>query len=315
MKLCAEERSAMDLVDDAVRAEEAGFDFAAVSDHFHPWIDEQGHSPFVWSVLGGVAAVTDRIEIGTAVTCPMIRMHPAIVAQAAATAATMLPDRFFLGVGTGERLNEHVTGAPWPRPDVRREMLREAVEAMRALWTGELVTHRGEHYEIDGARLYSVPDEPPPVFVAASGQASATLAGEIGDGMIGTAPDADLLATFHRGSGEGRSARAELTVCWAEDPDAALETVMRCWPNVALPGSLTAEIALPDHFGDATKLVGHEDVRGSVVVGPDVDDYVEAVRTYERAGYDGVWFHQVGADQQGFADFARKDLLPALTAA
>ena len=170
IKLCSEERSAHELVGDAVRAEEAGFDFAAISDHFHPWVDAQGESPFVWTVLGGIAAVTDRLEVGTAVTCPTIRIHPAVVAYAAATAATMLPGRFFLGVGTGERLNEHVTGQRWPRADVRREMLREAVDVMRRLWTGENVIHRGARYEVDGARLYSLPDRPPPVMVAASGE-------------------------------------------------------------------------------------------------------------------------------------------------
>ena len=188
-KLCAEERSATDLVRDAVRAEETGFDFAAISDHFHPWVSAQGESPFVWSVLGGVAAATDEIEVGTAVTCPTVRMHPVIVAHAAATAASMLPGRFFLGVGTGEWLNEHVTGARWPRPDERREMLREAVGLMRSLWSGESVTHRGEHFTVEGARLFSLPDDPIPVFVAAGGERAATLAGEIGDGLIGTAPD------------------------------------------------------------------------------------------------------------------------------
>ena len=217
IKLCSEERSAHELVGDAVRAEEAGFDFAAISDHFHPWVDAQGESPFVWTVLGGIAAVTDRLEVGTAVTCPTIRIHPAVVAYAAATAATMLPGRFFLGVGTGERLNEHVTGQRWPRADVRREMLREAVDVMRRLWTGENVIHRGARYEVDGARLYSLPDRPPPVMVAASGEASAELAAEIGDGMIGTSPDPDLVSVFRERSGaDGARAYAEITVCWSE---------------------------------------------------------------------------------------------------
>jgi len=314
LKLCAEERSATDLVADAVRAEEAGFDFAALSDHFHPWIDEQGESPFAWAVLGGIATVTDRIEVGTGVTCPTIRIHPAIVAQAAATVATMMPGRSFLGVGTGERLNEHVTGEHWPRPDVRRDMLREAVAAIRALWSGELVTSRGEHCVVDGARLYSVPDDPPPVLVSASGSESVALAAEIGDGLIGTAPDADLLSTYRAEAGEGRVAYAEITVCWNEDPDEAMDTVLRRWPNVALPGSLNAELALPKHFEDATKLVREDDLRPRVVVGPELGDYIRSVDAYGQAGYDGVWFHQVGEDQEGFAAFAEKELLPALRA-
>ncbi len=315
LKLCAEERSAPQLVEDAVRAEEAGFDFAAISDHFHPCIDEHGESPFAWTVLGGIATATDRIEVGTGVTCPTIRIHPAIVAQAAATVATMMPGRSFLGVGTGENLNEHITGARWPRPDVRRAMLREAVETIRALWSGELVTMRGEHYVVEGARLYSLPDDPPPVLVSASGSEAVSLAAEIGDGLIGTAPDGELISRYRAEGGDGRVAYGEITVCWDEDPDRALSTVMRCWPNLALPGSLNAELALPKHFEDATSLVREDDLRPAVVVGPELDDYLASIEAYERAGYDGVWFHQVGDDQEGFTTFAEKELLPALRAA
>ncbi|HET9310193.1 MAG TPA: TIGR03557 family F420-dependent LLM class oxidoreductase [Actinomycetota bacterium] len=314
LKLCAEERSATELVDDAVRAEEAGFDFAALSDHFHPWIDEQGESPFAWTVLGGIATATERIEVGTGVTCPTIRIHPAIVAQAAATVATMMPGRSFIGLGTGENLNEHVTGERWPRPDVRRDMLREAVAAMRALWSGEMVTMRGEHYVVESARLYSVPEDPPPVLVSASGSESVSLAAEIGDGLIGTAPDADLLSTYRAEGGGGRIAYGEITVCWNEDPDEAMDTVMRCWPNLALAGSLNTELALPKHFEDATRLVREDDLRPSVVLGPELGDYLGSVEAFDRAGYDGVWFHQVGEDQEGFTAFAERELLPALRA-
>ncbi|HEX7347103.1 MAG TPA: TIGR03557 family F420-dependent LLM class oxidoreductase, partial [Candidatus Limnocylindrales bacterium] len=219
MKLCSEERSATDLVRDAVRAEESGFDFAAISDHFHPWVSAQGESPFVWSVLGAVAAATDEIEVGTAVTCPTVRMHPVIVAHAAATAASMLPGRFFLGVGTGEWLNEHVTGGRWPRPGERRAMLREAVGLMRELWSGESVTHRGEHFVVEGATLYSLPDDPIPVFVAAGGEEAATLAGEVGDGLIGTSPEGAIVSTFRKGAGSEAHAYAEITVCWSDDPE------------------------------------------------------------------------------------------------
>jgi G6PDH family F420-dependent oxidoreductase len=315
LKLCSEERSARELVDDAVRAEEAGFELAAISDHFHPWVDAQGESPFVWSVLGAVAAATERLEVGTAVTCPTMRMHPAVIAHAAATAASLLQDRFFFGVGTGERLNEHVTGGRWPRADRRREMLREAVEVMRRLWSGELVTHHGPAYEVDGARLYSLPDRPPPVMVAASGERSAELAADIGDGLIGTAPDAELVSVFReRFEGDGARAYAEITVCWSEDADAGLRLVLERWPNAALPGALSVELPMPSDFEQAAALVRPEDVRGSVVTGPDPEPYVEMVRRYERAGYDGVWFHQVGVDQEGFTAFAAKELLPALGA-
>jgi G6PDH family F420-dependent oxidoreductase len=241
-------------------------------------------------------------------------MHPAIVAQAAATVATMMPGRSFLGVGTGENLNEHITGKPWPRPDVRRDMLREAVAAIRALWSGELVTMRGEHFVVDAARLYSVPEDPPPLLVSASGGEAASLAAEIGDGLIGTSPDPDMLSTYRAEAGDGPIAYGEITVCWSEDPGVAMTTVLRCWPNLALPGSLNAELALPKHFEDATELVREDDLRPSVVVGPELGDYLASVEAYEGAGYDGVWFHQVGDDQEGFTTFAEKELLPAVRA-
>ena len=203
--LSSEEHAPLDLVAHARRAEESGFTFALVSDHFHPWIDAQGQSPFVWSVLGGIAVQTERLRIGTGVTCPMIRMHPAIVAQAAATSAAMLPGRFFLGVGTGENLNEHVLGDRWPPTFVRREMLREAVEVMRELWQGELTSHRGTHYTVENARLYTLPEEPPEIMVAASGPKAAELAGEIGDGLVATAPDRELVSTFDGAGGSGQA--------------------------------------------------------------------------------------------------------------
>jgi coenzyme F420-dependent glucose-6-phosphate dehydrogenase len=313
IKLCAEERSANELVQDAVAAEEAGFDFAAVSDHFHPWVDAQGESPFVWSVLGGVAVATERIEVGTAVTCPTIRTHPVIVAQAAATVASMLPRRFFLGVGTGERLNEHVTGDHWPRPDARREMLREAVDIMRQLWTGDLVTHRGTHFEVDGARIYSLPEEPPPVMVAAGGESAASLAAEIGDGLIGTSPDADLVSAYRSEAAGGARVYGEVAVCYGDDPEEGLRTALRRWPNAVLPGALSVELALPEHFDSAAQLLDVEHLREAVVTGPDPEPYLERARTYADAGYDGVWFHQIGTDQQPFIDMARKELLPDLT--
>lgn len=312
LKLCAEERTANDLIRDAVAAEEAGFQFAAISDHFHPWVDAQGESPFVWSVLGGVGAATDRIEVGTAVTCPTIRTHPVVVAQAAATVATMLPGRFFLGVGTGERLNEHVTGAHWPRPDARRDMLREAVEVMRRLWTGELVTHRGVHYEVDGARIYSLPDEPLPVMVAASGESAAALAAEIGDGLIGMAPDPELVSTYRAEASDDARVYGEVAVCYGDDPEEGLRTALRQWPNAVLPGALSVELALPEHFDSAAQLLDIEHLREAVVTGPDPEPYLERARTYAHAGYDGVWFHQIGTDQQPFIDMARKELLPEL---
>jgi hypothetical protein len=234
LKLCAEERTASDLLSDATRAEAAGFDFAAISDHYHPWVEAQGESPFVWGVLGGVAAVTDEIEVGTAVTCPTMRMHPAIVAQAAATAAAMFEGRFFLGVGTGEWLNEHVTGARWPRPDDRRAMLHEAIEVIRKLWSGEVVDHAGPHFRVEGARLFSTPDSQPPIMVAAAGPEAARLAAEIGDGIIGTSPNGELVSEFRAGVGAAapRTPRSEsagpLIRTRACEPPSNVSRMLRC---------------------------------------------------------------------------------------
>src|SRR5436190_1581245 len=194
--LSSEDHPPNELVRQAQIAERAGFTFGLISDHFHPWVSEQGHSPFVWSTLGGIAQATETIRMGTGVTCPLIRIHPAIVAQAAATVAAMMPGRFFLGVGTGENLNEHVTGARWPLAWERLEMLEEAVDVIRQLWSGEEITLRGEHYTVEQARLYTVPDEPPEIYVAASKPQAAELAGRIGDGFISTTPTDELVSAF-----------------------------------------------------------------------------------------------------------------------
>ena len=206
--LSSEEHGPRELVRNACRAEECGFGYALISDHFHPWIDHQGESPFVWSVIGGIAQATDRITIGTGVTCPTMRIHPAVVAHAAATAAAMLPGRFFLGVGTGENLNEHVLGDGWPSADVRLEMLEEAIEVIRLLWQGGQQSHHGMHYTVEDARLYTLPDEPPPIVVAAGNPGAAALAGRVGDGFCSTAPDATLVERFKAEGGDGSRATA-----------------------------------------------------------------------------------------------------------
>src|SRR5688500_17448288 len=202
--LSSEEHSPTDLVRHARLAEEAGFTFALISDHYHPWIDRQGHSPFVWGVIGGISQQTERLVLGTGVTCPTICIHPAIIAHAAATAAAMMPGRFFLGVGSGENLNEHILGDQWPPVDVRLEMLEEAIEVIRLLWEGGLQSHYGEHFVVENARLYTLPDEPPPIHVAASGEKAAELAGRVGDGLIATSPEEATLKAFRAGGGDGK---------------------------------------------------------------------------------------------------------------
>ncbi len=312
--LSSEEKRPDDLVHLAVRAEEAGFSFATISDHFHPWTSQQGNSPFVWAVLGGIASRTERLRIGTGVTCPLIRMHPAVIAQAAATVTAMMPGRFFLGVGTGENLNEHITGERWPSASERRELLVEAIAVMRELWEGGLVEHRGHRYQVIDAQLFTLPETPPPIYVAVGGKAAARMAAELGEGLIGTKPDPELLRTFERHGGSGKPRLGQLTVCWARDDRSAVETAMRWWPTAAVPGELMQELPLPRHFEQATESVTEDQLTQVVVCGSDPDRFVEAIRQYEDAGYDHVAIHQVGPDQEGGLRFLAKDVLPRLQA-
>jgi coenzyme F420-dependent glucose-6-phosphate dehydrogenase len=310
--LSSEEHGPRDLVRYAAAAEEAGFDFALISDHYHPWIDRQGHSPFVWSVIGGVAQATERLHLGTGVTCPLIRTHPAIVAHAAATAGEMMPGRFFLGLGTGENLNEHVHGDRWPAIDERVEMLEEAIEVIRLLWEGGQQTHRGRFYTVEQARVYDIPEDRPPIVVAAKGDKAARLAGEKGDGLVGTAPDRDLLETFEQAGGAGKPTYGQVHVCWAETEEEARRTALEWWPNTSIPGELGVELPLPRHFEQAAELLSEDDVADSVICGPDPERHREALREYADAGFTHVYAHQVGPDQEGFMRFYEQEVLPKL---
>lgn len=307
--LSSEEFPANDLVSFARKAEQAGFSFALISDHFHPWTDTQGQSPFVWSVLGALARETERMQIGTGVTCPTVRIHPAIIAQAAATVATMMPGRFFLGVGTGENLNEHIVAQRWPSLDVRQQMLEDAVEVLRTLWEGGLRSYRGPYFTVENARLYSLPDEPVPVMVAAAGPDSAELAGRIGDGFISTAPKKDLVETFEKSGGSGPR-YGQLTVCFAADEADARKTALERWPNAAIPGQLGQELSLPEHFEQAAKTLTEDDVAESVVCGPDPAKHIEQIRSFADAGFDHVYVHQVGPRQNEFIDFYATEVIP-----
>jgi len=300
-----------DLVHNAELAEQAGFDFAAFSDHFHPWLDVQGQSPFTWSVLGAVAERTERIDLITMVTCPTLRYHPAIIAQAAATVARLSGNRFTLGLGAGENLNEHVVGHGWPAVDLRQEMLEEAVEIIRLLWSGGFQTFRGQHLELEDARLYTLPDEPPEVYVAAAAAASARLAGTIGDGLVGTAPDADLISAFEEAGGSDKPRYGQVTVCWAETEAKARRTAREWWPNAALKGPLSQELPLPSHFEAAAEMVDENAVAAAVVCGPDPADHMAAIDAFAEAGYTHVYVHQVGDDQRGFCRFYEQEVLPA----
>ena len=310
--LSGEEHAPGDLLLYGRIAEESGFDFLTISDHFHPWISRQGQSPFVWSVLGGLAVKTEEIPIVTAVTCPTMRIHPAIVAQASATTASLLPDRFTLGLGTGENLNEHVTGVPWPEPGERLEMLEEAIELIRRLWTGDLVTERTPHFTIDRARLYTIPETSPSIAVAASGPAAARLAGRAGDALISTAPKAELVETFREAGGEGQPVYGQLTVCFGPDEAKAKEEALEWWPNTSVPGEVGVELAEPQHFEEVAELITAEQVGENVVCGPDPDAILEKLGMFIGAGFDHVFLHQVGPRQEEFLAFAKDELLPKL---
>jgi coenzyme F420-dependent glucose-6-phosphate dehydrogenase len=311
-KLSSEEFGPRELVRFGRLAEDSGFSFALISDHYHPWTDKQGQSPFVWSVLGGLAEATSGLIIGTGVTCPTMRIHPAVIAQAAATAAVMLEGRFFLGVGSGENLNEHVVGARWPAVEVRQAMLEEAVGVIRQLWRGDYQDHHGAFFTVENARIYTRPRTPPPIMVAASGPKAAELAGRIGDGLIATEPEAKLVKRFTASGGKGKPRYAELTVCWGKDEKAARKLAHHQWPNAALNWPLTTELPVPAHFESVVEMVTEDAVAESVVCGPDPDRHVEKIREYVDAGFEHVCVHQVGPDQEGFLRFYAREVLPKL---
>ncbi len=307
--LSSEEHPPNELVAFGRRAEEVGFTHALISDHFHPWVGAQGESPFVWATLGGTAHATERLHVGTGVTCPTIRTHPAIIAHAAATVGAMMPGRFFLGVGTGENLNEHVTGARWPSGDERLEMLAEAIEVIRLLWQGGQQTHRGKHYTVEDACIYTLPEILPPIVVAAAKPGAAALAAE-NDGFIGVSPEAELVQRFDAAGGAGKPRYGQVTICWGDDAERAKQTAYEVWPNAGVKGELSQELPNPEHFEQAAQMVTPDDVADSVVCGPDAGPVIDQIDAYAEAGYDHVYIHQVGPDQEGFFRFAEREILP-----
>jgi len=308
--LSCEEFTPAELVAQARAAEQAGFHGLWTSDHFHPWNDEQGESPFVWSVIGALSEATERMAVTTGVTCPTIRLHPAIVAQAAATSAVMLEGRFNLGVGSGEALNEQIVATDWPAADERLEMLEEAIEVMRSLWSGEVLHHRGRHYEVRHARIYTLPDEPPPVLMSGFGPKATDLAARIADGYCTTGPDAELIGRFRDGGGDGKPVHAGAKVCWAPDEAEARRTVHRIWPNESLPGELAQVLSTPEHFMQACELVTEEMVAESVPCGPDVEKHVEWFRKFEEVGVDELYVHQIGGHHDEFFERYAREVLP-----
>ena len=310
-KLMSEEHGPADLVRNAVRAEQAGFEFAAISDHFFPWLDEQGHSPFAWTVLGAIANATRRIGLMTAVTCPIMRYHPAIVAQGAATMAVLSDDRFVLGLGAGERLNEHVVGEGWPGIGERHERLSEAYDIIRGLLDGTLRNYRGGYFSLDDARLFDRPDRPPPIIGAAGGPEAARLAGRKADGLITTVPDAGLIEAYRSAGGKG-PLYAEVPMCYAESEDKAREIAHRYNRWSLAGGPVMPELPNTEAFAAASSSIRPEDVAEKISLGPSPQPHLEAIREYVDAGYDHLVLTQIGPEQDGFFQFFERELRPRL---
>jgi len=310
--LSSEEYGPHELVEQARLAAEAGMAGLWISDHYHPWIDAQGQSAFVWSSIGAISQVCD-LPIMTAVTCPTVRIHPAVVAQAAATSAVLTRGRFRLGVGTGEALNEGIFGDAWPNASVRREMLIEAVEVMRQLWTGEVVNHRGEHYTVQNARIYTCPDEPVPVYVSGFGPQATQLAAEIGDGYVTTMPDRELIDQFRSQSSGAKPVTAGAKACYAGSVDEAEKIVYRLWPTTGLPGELSQILPTPAHFEQAVELVRPEQVGSSLPCGPDPQRHIEALRSYQEAGVDELYVAPIGPHYREMIDLYAREVIPALS--
>ena len=307
-KLIAEGFGPKELIRQAVRAEEAGFDFVEMSDHYHPWVEAQGHSPFVWNVLSAIAVRTDRIGLATGVTCPSVRYHPAIVAQAAATLAIISDDRFTLGIGAGERLNEHVVGQGFPSVRGRHERLAEALDIINLLWRGGYQSYQGKHLTLEDARVFDLPDRLPVIAVAAGGREAATLAATHGGGLFVTEPRTDLAETYASEGGTGPR-YAEIPVAWAPTVDAAVEAAHRTSAWALTGWKVMAELPNPVNFEAAAASVRPEDVRAQFTCGPDPAPYREVIQKHVDAGYDHIALMNAGPDPDGFLDFAAKELI------
>jgi len=309
-KLMTEEHGPKALVENAVLAEKAGFDFVSISDHYHPWHEAQGHAPFAWSVLGAIAHATTTIGITTGLTCPIIRYHPAIIAQAAATVAVMSDGRFSLAVGAGERLNEHVTGELWPSTPERHAMLGEAVEIMRLLWSGGVHSHVGDYYSLDHAQLSDLPDDPITVTLGVSGPASVALAAEVADGIMATSPDADLIEGFRKQKGKRGPSYGEAPMCVASTQEEAARIAREKMAFSAFDWSVNSELRDVAGFDAATRHLRPEDIAENISCGPDPEKHLETIREWTDAGFDHVVLLGVGPDQAGFIDYCAKELLP-----
>ncbi|WP_329558078.1 TIGR03557 family F420-dependent LLM class oxidoreductase [Streptomyces uncialis] len=306
-KLMAESFGPAELVRQAVRAESAGFDFVEISDHYHPWLEEQGHSPFAWTVLGAIAERTGRIGLATGVTCPTVRYHPAVIAQAAATLALLSDGRFTLGLGSGERLNEHVTEGFPESVRVRHDLLGEAVAIIRLLWTGGYHSYEGKHLRLRDARVFDLPGTPPPIALAAGGPRAAALAAELGDALFATEDDPELVRVYRDTGGTG-PCYAEVPLAWAADPSAAAHAAHRSFRWSVHGWKVLTELPGPAAFDAACTTVGEDDMLQAFACGPDVGVHLERAQRYVDAGFDTLALLNAGPDPDGFLDFYQREL-------
>ena len=307
LALSSEEHGPRRLVDLAIAAEDAGFDFVSISDHYHPWLRDQGHSPFVWSVLGAIAASTTRLGVGTGVTCPIMRTHPAIVAQAAATTSLLLPGRFVFGVGSGEALNEHILAGRWPPAEIRLEMLEEAIALIRDLWTGESITHYGRYYTVEDARIFDAPEQEPPIVVSAFGPLAAKLAARSGDGLWMSTPDSDVAKQFFSEGGAG-PVFGQISCCYDDDVATASKIAHQYWRTAGVPGQLSQDLPTVAHFEMASSNISVDKMPELMPCGPDLDPIVEKARDAIETGVDHLYFHQIGPRQDEFLRVWRDEL-------
>jgi G6PDH family F420-dependent oxidoreductase len=308
----SEELGPNEILKAAKAAEAAGFDRLWVSDHYHPWMSSQGSSPFVWSVLGALASTT-QLKLTTAVTCPTFRIHPAVIAQAAATTAVLAPGRFTFGVGSGEALNEHILGDAWPPVSVRHARLTEALDIIRQLWTGDVVTYEGKYFTVHNAKLFTLPETPPEILVSGFGPEATKLAAEIGQGWMSASPDADGLKIYRDAGGKGRT-QAGAKICWAETEKEAKETAHRLWGHEGGGGQLSQDAPMWLQYEAVAELTSPDDMAKSVPCGPDAARAAEAINEYVEAGFDEIYIAQMGPDQEGGIRFLAEEVLPLLNA-
>jgi len=309
--ISSEQLNPSEIVETAKKAEEYGFDFIMISDHFHPWIDKQGESAFVWSMIGAMSQVTDVIPIGTGVTATTIRIHPAILAQATATVARLLGDnRFLFGIGSGENLNEHVVGEGWPPIEIRHAMFRESIEIIKELWKGKNTTIYGNFYTVEDARIYTTPDNIPPIIVSAYGSKAAKIAGELGDGLVTTMVDEKVVQTFKDNGGNGKPMYIQFSVSYDEDEEKAIDNAYNIWPIAGLKGNLNTELRTPMDYEKAIQMVKKEDISEAMPCGPNLTKYKEQIQQAIDSGFDHIYLNQVGKEQEKFMQFYKTHIIP-----